>query len=59
MKIDMSPRAVTLCLKQVEDLRRVCLVLADSSVGRKIRERLSGDKKGQRAFKTGTALLLS
>lgn len=39
MKIDMSPRAVTLRLRQVSQLRRACLALADSNVGRRIRQR--------------------
>lgn len=48
MKIDMSSRAVTLRLKQVEQLRRTCLKLADSSAGRKIREQFSKREVVQR-----------
>jgi hypothetical protein len=39
MKIDMSPDAITRRLKQVEELRGVCLSLADSSAGRRIRQK--------------------
>ncbi|MCX7014128.1 MAG: hypothetical protein NTW86_16530 [Candidatus Sumerlaeota bacterium] len=38
MKIDMSAKAVTLRLKQANELRRLCLALANSSAGRKIRK---------------------
>ena len=38
MKIDMNPSAVTLCLKQVNQLRGTCLALANSSVGQSIRK---------------------
>ena len=44
MKIDMNPRAITLRLKQVEQLRRACLSLANSSVGREIKQRLKDNK---------------
>jgi hypothetical protein len=36
MKIDMSPVAVGLRLKQVESLRKLCLSLAGSSISREI-----------------------
>jgi hypothetical protein len=39
MKIDMSPSAVTLRLKQVNQLRRTCLALANSNVARRIRKK--------------------
>jgi hypothetical protein len=48
MKIDMSPRAVTLRLKQVGQLRRACLALANSSAGRKIRQRFAENPSVQR-----------
>ena len=48
MKIDMSPRAVTMRLKTVNQLRRACLSLADSSVGKKIRKKFSTNKVVQR-----------
>lgn len=37
MKIDMSPEAITKRLKSVNELRRLCLSLAKSSAGRRIR----------------------
>ena len=36
MKIDMSPEAVANRLKLVNELRKVCLSLANSSAGREI-----------------------
>lgn len=36
MKIDMSPAAISIRLKQVNQLRRACLRLAQSSVAVKI-----------------------
>ena len=48
MKIDMSPQAVTLRLKQAGELRRACLVLADSGAARKIREKHATNKDVQR-----------
>ncbi len=44
MKIDMSPAAISLRLKQVEELRQVCLALACSSYAMKIRQKYSGNK---------------
>ena len=44
MKIDMSLRAITLRLEQVNQLRRTCLSLAQSSVGRKIREKYKANE---------------
>jgi hypothetical protein len=51
MKIDMSPHAITLRLKQVNQLRRTCLALAQSSVGRKIREEYKANESVQRTSK--------
>jgi|WetSurMetagenome_2_1015567.scaffolds.fasta_scaffold05325_7 hypothetical protein len=48
MKIDMSRSAVTLRLKQVNQLRRTCLALADSSVARSIRNKYAANKLVQR-----------
>ena len=39
MKIDMSRRAITARLKTVNQLRRTCLSLANSSAGRKIQKK--------------------
>jgi hypothetical protein len=38
MKIDLGSDAITRRLKTVDELRKLCLSLADSSIGRKIRE---------------------
>lgn len=38
MKIDLGSEAITRRLKTVDELRKLCLSLADSSIGRKIRE---------------------
>ena len=51
MKIDMSPAAITLRLKQVEQLRQACLALAGSSVAQQIREKYSAIKSIQRTSK--------
>jgi hypothetical protein len=48
MKIDMSPAAVTLRLKQVNQLRRTCLALAKSSVGQSIRKKYAANKLVER-----------
>ena len=48
MKIDMSSRAVTMRLKTVNQLRRTCLSLADSSAGKKIRKKFAANKEVQR-----------
>lgn len=39
MKIDMSPAAVTRRLRLVDELRELCLSLANTSIGRGIREK--------------------
>jgi hypothetical protein len=51
MKIDMSARAVTLRLKQANELRRACLALADSSAGRKIRKQFAANESVRRTSK--------
>lgn len=48
MKIDMSRSAVTLRLRQVSELRRTCLAVANSSVGRSIRKKYTANKVVQR-----------
>ena len=47
MKIDMSKKAITSRLKTVDQLRKVCLSLSNSSVGVKIKKQFS-DKKQQK-----------
>ena len=44
MKIDMSKKAITLRLKTVNQLRKVCLSLASSSAGATIRKQ-AADKQ--------------
>jgi len=44
MKIDMSKKAITNRLKTVDQLRKVCLSLSNSSAGVKIKKQFS-DKK--------------
>ena len=48
MKIDMSSRAVTNRLRTVNQLRRLCLSLADSSAGRAVRMKHASNKTVQR-----------
>ena len=48
MKIDMSPGAVTLRLRQVAQLRKVCLALAKSRMSLEIRRGHSANKSVQR-----------
>jgi hypothetical protein len=48
MKIDMSPGAVTLRLKQVAQLRKACLALARSSTSFEIRKKNTANKLVQR-----------
>lgn len=48
MKIDMSPGAVTLRLRQVAKLRHACLALAKSSAALEIRRRNPANKSVQR-----------
>ena len=47
MKIDMSKKAITSRLKTVDQLRKVCLSLSNSSAGVKIKKQFS-DKKQQK-----------
>jgi len=48
MKIDMSPAAITIRLRQVNQLRRTCLALAQSSIALKIRQRCDSNKTVRR-----------
>jgi len=48
MKIDMNPAAISLRLRQASRLRRVCLTLAKSSAGVRIRRRSAANKTVQR-----------
>lgn len=48
MKIDMSPAAVTLRLKQVSQLRDLCLALAKSDAGLRIQQRCQNNHSVQR-----------
>lgn len=48
MKIDMSAKAITSRLKTVNQLRKACLSLANSSAGKRVREQFSGNKSVQR-----------
>ncbi|HRC69812.1 MAG TPA: hypothetical protein PLS42_09130 [Candidatus Competibacter denitrificans] len=48
MKIDMSREAVTNRLKTVEQLRKLCLSLANSSAGKKVRTQFPHDESIQR-----------
>jgi hypothetical protein len=51
MKIDMSPAAVTLRLRQVAQLRNACLALARSSAILEIRKKKASNKLVQRTSK--------
>ena len=48
MRIDMSPEAITRRLRQVAQLRKVCLELARSSTGLEIRRKKIANKSVQR-----------
>lgn len=48
MKVDMGPEAVGRRLRQVRQLRRLCLSLARSSAGRDIARRFPANKTVQR-----------
>jgi len=54
MKIDMSKKAITNRLKTVNQLRKVCLSLANSSAGAKIRKQTADKQRvGHVARSTG------
>lgn len=48
LRIDMSPAAVTRRVRLVDQLRRLCLSLADTSAGKDIRKRFGANKLVQR-----------
>jgi hypothetical protein len=48
MKVDMSPEAITKRLKIVNELRRTCLSLANSSAGKSIQKKFSTNESVQR-----------
>ena len=48
MKIDMSKKAITRRLKTVNQLRNVCLSLANSSAGAKIRKKTANKQHIER-----------
>ncbi len=51
MKVDMSPEAITKRPKIVNELRRTCLVLANSSAGKSTQEKFSANKVVQRTLR--------
>ena len=52
MKIDMNPEAIAKRLKIVNELRRTCLSLANSSAGNGIFKKFSANKTVQRTSKS-------
>ncbi len=48
MKIDMGPEAIAKRLRLVNELRKVCLSLANSSAGKEIRKKYSANKTVRR-----------
>jgi hypothetical protein len=52
MKIDMSPEAIAKRLKVVNELRRTCLSLANSSAGKEILKKFSANKSVQRTSRS-------
>jgi hypothetical protein len=50
MKIDMRPAAIAKRLKVVNELRRTCLSLANSSAGKEILKKFSANKSVQRTL---------
>lgn len=52
MRVEMSSEAVSKRLKIVNELRRVCLSLANSSEGKRIQKTYSDNKQVQRTAKT-------
>ena len=51
MKIDLSPAAIAKRLKLVNELRRTCLSLANSSAGNKILKKHSKNNSVQRTLR--------
>ena len=52
MKIDMSPEAIAKRLKIVNELRRTCLSLANSSAGKEILKKFSANKSVHRTSRS-------
>lgn len=52
MKIDMSSEAIAQRLKVVNELRRTCLSLANSSAGKEIQKKNSDNKSVQRTSRS-------
>jgi hypothetical protein len=52
MKIDMSPEAIAKRLQIVNDLRQLCLSLANSSAGKDILKKNSANKSVQRTSRS-------
>lgn len=52
MKIDMSLKAITKRLKTVNELRRTCLSLANTEVGKEIIKKCSVNKSLQRTARS-------
>jgi hypothetical protein len=52
MKIDMSSAAIAKRLKVVNELRRTCLSLANSSTGKVIQKKFSANKVVQRTSRS-------
>ena len=52
MKIDMSPEAIAKRLKVVNELRRTCLSLANSSAGKNVQKKNSNNKSVQRTSRS-------
>ncbi len=50
MKIDMTRDAISRRLKTANELRRACLSLANSSVGKKIQQKHADNKSVQRTI---------
>ena len=51
MKIDMNARAISLRLRQVEQLRRICLSLAASAPGRVIQSKHGSNGVVRRTYR--------
>jgi hypothetical protein len=52
MKIDMGPEAIAKRLKVVNELRRTCLSLANSSAGKEILKKFLFNKSVQRTSRS-------
>jgi hypothetical protein len=52
MKIDMSPKAITKRLRIVNELRRTCLSLANTGVGKEIMKKFLANQSVQRTARS-------